>query len=64
MTISVADFREAGKPITYYMLRDTLIGIGDFVSEKKYGATTLSYEIEFEEKGYVGTGHVDFNNAG
>ena len=64
VTISVADFREAGKPMTYLMLRDTLTGIGNFVSEKKYGATTLSYEIEVEGKGYVGTGHVDFDAVG
>ena len=61
MTIWVADFREVGKPMTYFMLRDTLNGIGDFVSEKEYGATALSYEIEVEGKGYVGTGHVDIN---
>ena len=64
VTISVADFREVGKPMTYFMLRDTLTNIGNFVSEKKYGATTLSYEIEVEGKGYVGTGHVDFNAVG
>ena len=64
MTITVADFREAGKPMTYFMLRDTLTGIGNFVSEKEYGATTLRYEIEVEGKGYVGTGHVDFNAVG
>lgn len=64
VTISVADFREAGKPMTYFMLRDTLTGIGNFVSEEKHGASTLSYEIEVEGKGYVGTGHVDFNAVG
>ena len=64
MTITVADFREAGKPMTYLMLRDTLTNIGNFVSEKEYGASTLSYEIEVEGKGYVGTGHVDFNDVG
>ena len=64
VTITVADFREVGKPMTYFMLRDTLTGIGNFVSEKEYGATELSYEIDVEGKGYVGTGHVDFNAVG
>ena len=61
VTISVADFRELRKPMTYLMLRDTLSAIGSFVTEKEYEATTLSYEIEVEGKGYVGTGHVDFD---
>ena len=60
VTITVADFRESGKSIDYYSLKDTLSGIGDFVTEPRQGVTTLSYEVEVDGMGYVGTGHVDY----
>ena len=63
VTIYVADFREIGKPMNYFALRDTISGIGDFMTEPTGGLMTLSYEIEVERKGYVGTGHVDYEVA-
>ena len=60
VTITVADFRESGKSIDYSSLKDTLSGIGDFVTEPRQGVTTLSYEVEVDGRGYVGTGHVDY----
>ena len=62
--ITAADFREIGRPMDYDALRDTLSGIGDFVTEPGRGITTLSYEVEVDGKGYVGTGHVGFELAG
>lgn len=63
MTITVADFRESGKPMSYYSLRDTLSAIGEFMTEPEQRVTTLSYEVEVDNMGYVGTGHVDYERA-
>lgn len=63
VTITVADFREIGKPMTYDDLRDVLSGIGDFVTEPRRAMTTLSYEVDVDGKGYVGTGHVGYDIA-
>lgn len=63
VTISVVDFREIGKPMNYDDLRDTLSGIGDFMTEPDRAVTTLSYEVDVDVKGYVGTGHVGFETA-
>ncbi len=63
VTITVADFREVGRGMSYDVLRDTLSGIGDFMTEPGRGRTTLSYEIDVDERGYVGTGHVDYHVA-
>lgn len=60
VTITVADFREIGRPMSYYNLRDVLSGIGDFETEPKRGVTTLSYEVDVDGKGYVGSGHLDY----
>ncbi|CAF9933981.1 MAG: hypothetical protein ALECFALPRED_005801 [Alectoria fallacina] len=63
VTITVADFREIGKPISYFVLRDTLRGIGDFATEKGRGSTALRFEVDVEGRGYVGTGHVGYERA-
>lgn len=63
VAVVVGDFREVGRPMDYYNVRDMLSGIGDFVTEPDRGITTLSYEIEVDNKGYVGTGHVDYEPA-
>ena len=63
VSITVADFREIGRPMNYYALRDTLSGIGDFVTEPERSVTPLSYEVEVDGLGYVGTGHVDYEPA-
>ncbi len=64
VTINVADFRESGKPMNYYNLRDVLSGIGDFMTEPEQEVTTLSFEVDVDERGYVGTGHVGFMPGG
>ena len=48
----------------YDTLRDTLSGIGDFLTEPGRKLTAVSYEIEVDGRGYVGTGHVDYDLAG
>ncbi|CAD6569514.1 MAG: hypothetical protein ASARMPREDX12_002703 [Alectoria sarmentosa] len=63
VTITVADFREIGKPMDYFRLRDTLKGIGDFVMEKGRGPAVLRFEVDVEGRGYVGTGHVGYERA-
>ena len=60
VTIVVADFRGTGRPMDYFDLGDTLRGIGDFITEPGHGVTTLSFQIDVDQKGYVGTGHVDY----
>lgn len=60
VTITVADFRETGKPMTFYTLRDTLSGIGDFMTEPEQRVTAVSYEVDVDGQGYVGTGHVGY----
>ena len=45
----------------YYTLKDTLSGIGEFVTDSGARMVALSYEVEVEGKGYVGTGHVDYD---
>ena len=64
LTITVADFRENGKPMVYDTLRDVLSGIGDFMTEPDEGVTTLSYEVDVDGMGYVGTGHVGYATGG
>lgn len=64
VSIIVADFREVGKPMNNDMLRDTLLGIAEFMSEPEREVTPVSYEIEVDERGYVGTGHIDYDIAG
>lgn len=48
----------------YFNLRDTLSGIGEFLTEKGRRVTAVSYEIEVQGRGYVGTGHVDYEALG
>ena len=64
MTIIVADFRESGRPMTYYDLRDVLTGIGEFMTEPDQEVRALTYEVDVDGKGYVGTGHVDYEPVG
>ncbi|MCJ1451110.1 hypothetical protein MMC28_001445 [Mycoblastus sanguinarius] len=63
VTVSVGDFQEIGRPMNYYDLRDLLRGIGDFMTEPMQRITEVSYEVEIDKVGYVGTGHVEFNPA-
>lgn len=61
VTITIVDFRESERPMTYLNVRDVLTGIGDFMTEPGRGVSVCSYEVEVEGKGYVGTGHVDYD---
>ncbi len=60
---SIADFREIGLPMNYYILRDTLRGIGEFVLFRKRVAQEMSFEVEVKDVGYLGTGHVEYMAA-
>ena len=55
----VADFREDGRPMEYFILADVLKGIGEYMSDPKHGWTEVSFEVEVRKEGYVGTGHLD-----
>ena len=56
--IKVADFREIGKAMTYYMLLDVLEGAGQFMISPGQEPRELDFEVEVDEIGYVGTGHI------
>lgn len=58
--IIVADFREIGRPMTYLALFDVLRGVGEFMIMPGQKAQELQFEVEIQETGYVGTGHVDY----
>lgn len=57
--LSVADFREGGRPMTWNILADTLKGITDFMKEPDRGYRELSFEVEEDAAGYVGTGYFE-----
>ena len=58
--ITVNDFREDGKPMTYFVLLDVLRGLGEFVLQRGSPAREVSFEVEVARIGYLGTGHVDY----
>lgn len=60
---TIADFREVGRAMTYYVLCDVLRGIGEFVLFRGQGAQELDFEVDVDNLGYVGTGHVDYKPA-
>lgn len=60
--LSVSDFRETGGPMTYYNLRDALRGVGEFFLGRRV-AQEVQFEVDIEDKGYRGTGHVDYKPA-
>ena len=64
VTVTVADFREVGRPMDYSALRDSLVGIRNFLRERGRRPTPVEYEIEVDGRGYVGTGHIDYEFAG
>ena len=63
VSISLADFREDGKPMTYYILKDVLRGIGEFVLFRGQVAQEMQFEVEVRDLGYLGTGHVEYKPA-
>ena len=56
---NVADFREDGRPMTWNILSDTLKGLTDFMKQPDQGYTEVSFEVEEEGVGYVGTGYLE-----
>lgn len=61
--ITVNDFREDGKPMTYFVLLDVLRGLGEFALQQGPPTREVSFEVELEGIGYLGTGHVDYKDA-
>lgn len=61
--ITVGDFREIGRSMTYYALFDTVRGIGEFMIMPGHNTQELAFEVEVQGIGYVGTGHVDYKQA-
>ena len=57
--LSIADFREGGRPMTWNTLADTLKGITDFMKEPDRGYRELSFEVEEDGVGYVATGYLE-----
>ena len=61
--IVVNDFREDGKPMTYFVLMDVLRGLGEFALIQGNPAKEVSFEVSVEGIGYLATGHVDFKDV-
>ena len=56
----VGDFREMGRPpMTWDLLADILKGIADFMKQPDEKYTEVSFEVELEGMGYVGTGRFE-----
>ena len=60
VVLTVTDFREIGRTMTYYTLCEVLRGIGEFTLAQGPPAREVSFEVEVEKLGYLGTGHVDY----
>ncbi len=56
---SVGDFREIGRPMTWYILADTLKGLYDFMKQPEQRYTEVSFEVEQEGIGHVGSGRLE-----
>ena len=61
--ITVNDFREDGKPMTYFVLLDVLRGLGEFALKQGPPTREVSFEVEVEGIGYLATGHVDYKDV-
>lgn len=61
--IAVADFREIGLPMTYFILVDVLRGIGEFVLLRGRRAHEVQFEVEVKGLGHLGSGHVEYKPA-
>lgn len=61
--IAVADFREIGKVMTYFILFDVVSGIGQFMISPGQTAREVDFEVDYEGVGYVGTGHISYKKA-
>ena len=57
---AVGDFREMGRPpMSWDILVDTLKGLAAFMKQPDEGYTEVSFEVEQEEIGYVGSGRLE-----
>ena len=56
---SVADFREDGRPMTWIILADTLRGMSEFMKNPDRGYSEVSFEVEEDGVGYVGSGYLE-----
>lgn len=61
--LTVGDFREVGRSMTYHALFDVLRGIGEFMLLPGQKTQELEFEVEVQGLGYVGTGHVDLKSV-
>ena len=57
--LSIADFRERCRPITWLTLADTLKGLTDFMKEPDRGYRVLSFEVEEDGVGYEAPGYLE-----
>lgn len=64
VTFAVGDFREVGRPMTYYVLSDLIRGIGDFMMLPGQRYTEARFEVEQRGVGYVGSGYIAQEAAG
>ena len=58
--IFVGDFREIGRPMSYVALFDVIRGVGEFMIMPGQRSQETEFEVEIQDLGYVGTGHVDY----
>ena len=49
--------------MTYYVLFDVVRGVGQFMISPEQDARELDFEVEVDEVGYVGTGHVYYKKV-
>ena len=59
VTFAVGDFREVGRPMTYYVLSDVIRGTWEFMTLPGQSFQDVRFEIELEDVGYVGSGYVE-----
>ena len=57
--LGVGDFREIGRPMTWYLLLSVVRGIGDFMMQADQKFTEARFEIDKKTIGYVGTGYIE-----
>ena len=60
----VGDFRELGRPLTWYMLCDVARGISEFLRSGKWTYTEMTFDVEVEGIGRVGLGHFGWTKKG
>lgn len=64
MDFAVGDFREVGRPMTWFALCDVLRGVADFMMERGDGYREARFEVLVEGVGYAGSGRVEYREGG